>query len=225
MTVDRMRRHRVWDLPSRLSHWAIALLVFAQFSSGLFELLPMSTHLWCGYALIVVVLFRILWGFFGSDSARFSRFLRGPSAVLRYARSLSSAQPSHWPGHNPIGGWSVVLLLAFTLVQAVSGLFAGKIGDLMGPLAGRVDRDLSHALNDLHESFVWLLLLLVTTHIGAGLFYLLHKRENLIAPMFGNGRLPLEHDPNVRFASSLRALSLLSLSAIVVMALVRWGET
>lgn len=224
MNANGASRYRVWDLPSRLSHGAIVTLVFAQFASGLFELLPMSTHLWCGYALLVVVLFRILWGFFGSESARFSRFLRGPIEVLRYARTLPSTMPSHTPGHNPLGGWSVVLLLGFTLVQAGSGLFAGKPGDLMGPLANRFGRDLSHALNDLHEAFVWLLLMLVVTHIGAGLFYLLHKRENLITPMFGDGRLPLPTDPEIRFASGARAWTVLAISVTTVGAVVALGN-
>ncbi len=216
-------RYRVWDLPSRLSHWAIVILMFAQIASGLFELLPMSTHLWCGYALLVVLIFRVLWGFFGSDSARFSRFLRGPAAVLRYARTLPSTNPSHFPGHNPLGGWSVVLLLSFGLVQAVSGLFAGRPGDLVGPLVGRVSRDVSHAMEDLHESFVWLLVLLILVHIGAGLFYLLHKRENLISPMFGDGRLPLANDPAIRFAGAARAWLLLGLSVLMVAAVVGSG--
>jgi len=217
-------RYRVWDMPSRLSHGAIVILVFIQFASGLLELLPMSLHLWCGYALLAVVIFRILWGFIGSESARFSRFLRGPADMLRYARTLPSTTPSHTPGHNPLGGWSVVFLLGFTLVQALSGLFAGRPGDLVGPLVGRVGRDVSHALNDLHESFVWLLVLLVLMHVGAGLFYLIHKRENLIAPMFGDGRLPLPTDPAIRFASSGRAWALLVLSVLMVAAAVVLGN-
>src|SRR5690606_8782207 len=129
--MERREHYPVWDLPTRLSHWAIALLVLAQFGSGLFGILPMDSHLWCGYALLVALLFRILWGFVGSRSARFSHFLRGPGAVAAYARTLFSPQPSRWPGHNPLGGWSIVLMLALALAQCVTGLFTGAI-DLSG---------------------------------------------------------------------------------------------
>lgn len=217
-------KYRVWDLPSRLSHWTIAGLVLLQFGSGLFELLPMSVHIWCGYLLLAVVLFRILWGFFGSQSARFSTFLRGPAAVIRYARTIPSEKPSHWPGHNPLGGWSVVLLLALTLVQVVSGLFAGHAGEPAGPLANIADRDLAHALHDLHESLFWLLMVLVVVHVAAGVFYWLHKRENLIGPMFGNGRLGLPDDPRLQFAGSGRALLLFAISVAAVAAVVTLGD-
>src|SRR5690606_30899698 len=86
--MSTRRRFPVWDLPTRLSHWAIAVLVLVQFGSGLFEVLPMAWHLWCGYALLVALLFRVLWGFVGSPSARFGRFLHGPSALADYARRL-----------------------------------------------------------------------------------------------------------------------------------------
>jgi cytochrome b len=221
--TNQLQQYRVWDLPSRLSHWAIVILVFIQFASGLVELLPMSIHLWCGYALIVVLLFRILWGFFGSDSARFSRFLRGPSAVLRYARTLGSATPSHWPGHNPVGGWSVVLLLGLTLVQSISGLFAEKVGEITGPLVNRVARDTAHAFEELHESLYWFLMIVIVLHVTAALYYRLHKQENLIGPMFGDGRLPLRLDPAIRFAGPTRALALLALSVIAVVAVAMMG--
>lgn len=221
--TETLARYRVWDLPSRLSHWAIAILVIVQFASGLFELLPMSAHIWCGYALLVVVLFRILWGFFGSQSARFVNFLQGPGAVLRYGRTLLSEAPSRWPGHNPLGGWSVVLLLALTLVQAITGLFTGHAGEPAGPLALTADHDLAHALHDLHESLFWFLLLLVVLHIAAGLFYLLHKNENLIGPMFGDGRLPLTTDPRLSFAGMGRAVLLFAFCVAAVAIVVLMG--
>lgn len=217
-------RYRVWDLPSRLSHWLLAVLILIQFASGLFELLPMSAHVWGGYMLLVVVLFRILWGFWGSQSARFSTFLRGPAAVVCYSRTIASEKPSHWPGHNPLGGWSIVLLLGLTLVQSITGLFAQKIGEVAGPLATRVDRDTAQTLHDLHEWLHWILLMFIVIHVIAALFYLLHKRENLIGPIFGKGRLSLSSDPQLRFAGSGRALLLLSISVALVAAVVVLGN-
>lgn len=212
--------YRVWDLPTRLSHWALVILLLVQLASGLFGLLSMQIHLWCGYALLSVLLFRILWGIFGSDSARFSRFLRGPGAFFSYLRGLSEPRPGYWPGHNPAGGWSVLVLLGLTLVQSLTGLFASQYGGVSGPLAGQVDRELARSLNELHEWLYWLLLLWILVHIGVALYHLLHKRENLITAIFGHGRLQLRSDPGLGFAGAVRAWLLLAVSAASVAALV-----
>lgn len=213
-------RYRVWDLPTRLSHWAIAVLVVTQFASGLFGLLPMRWHLWCGYALLVVLLFRIVWGFVGSQSARFGQFLRGPGAVASHARTLLDPRPSRWPGHNPLGGWSILLMLSLMLTQSLTGLFTESM-DLAGPLAASVDRATARAAEDWHGLLYWPLLLLVLVHIAAGLFHLLYKRENLIAPIFGDGRLELERDPALGFAGVVRALVVLAIAIGVVAWIVR----
>jgi cytochrome b len=216
--MTTVARYRVWDLPTRLSHWAIAVLVIVQFGSGLFDVLPMDWHLWCGYALLAAVLFRIGWGFVGSPSARFGAFLRGPGAVSAYARTLFNAQPSRWPGHNPLGGWSIVLMLSLTLAQSITGLFSESI-DVIGPLAQSVDRATSRAAGDWHGWLYWPLLALVVLHIAAALTHLLHKRENLIAPIFGDGRLELEKDPGFTFAGALRALMVLAVAVAIVAAI------
>lgn len=215
-------RYRVWDLPTRLSHWAIAVLVVVQFATGLFGLLPMDWHLWCGYALLAVLLFRIVWGFVGSRSALFGQFLRGPGAVASYAHTLFDPKPSRWPGHNPLGGWSIVLMLSLMLAQSLTGLFSESI-DLAGPLAASVDRATARAAEDWHGLLYWPLLLLVLVHIAAGVFHLLHKRENLIAPIFGDGKLELERDPALSFAGSIRALVVLAIAIAVVVLIARQG--
>jgi cytochrome b len=216
MSMQAHARHRVWDLPSRLAHWALAVLVLAQFASGLFELLPMSLHVWCGYAVLTVALFRVLWGFFGSETARFRNFLRGPAGIVGYLRSLAAPPAGYHVGHNPMGGWSVVALLAFTIAQAGTGLFAGRAGAPLRDLADGLGRGTGHALADVHEWLYWLLLLLVVAHVAAAVFYLVARRQNLIAPMFGDGRLPLDRDPALRFAGNGRALVLLAISAAAV---------
>lgn len=213
-------RHRVWDLPSRLSHWALAILILAQFASGLFGLLPMTLHVWGGYAVLAVALFRVLWGFFGSQSARFRHFLRGPAEIVRYARSLGQPPEGYHVGHNPLGGWSVVALLAFTLAQAVTGLFTGRAGAPLRDQADTFGRGTGRALADVHEWLYWFLLLLVIAHVAAALFYLFVRRQNLIVPMFGDGRLPLARDPALRFAGTGRAVVLLAISVAAVAAAV-----
>lgn len=217
------QRYRVWDAPSRLSHWAITLLLLAQFASGQFGLLPMSVHVWMGYALLAVVLFRVLWGFVGSESARFTHFLRGLGAALRYLRTLSQPQPSHWAGHNPVGGWSIVLMLALMLAQAGTGLFADDRGDVRGPLAERVAPETARMLTEIHGLLHWPLLLIVLAHVAASIYYRVHKRENRIGAIFGDGSLELRTDPAVRFAGPVRALAVLAISVTAVAAIVVYG--
>lgn len=208
--------HRVWDLPTRLCHWALPWLLAAQWASGQFGLLPLASHLWLGYALLLVVVFRLLWGLVGSDSARFSHFLRGPRAVATYLGRLPGPQPTHWPGHNPLGGWAVLLLLVVTGLQVLTGLYAERRGVLAGPLAESASRGTVRAMADLHGLLHWVLLLLVLAHIAAALYYRLRKGEDRIGPMFGSGRMLLPEDPGLRFAGPWRALAVLALSLAMV---------
>lgn len=209
-------RYPVWDWPTRLCHWGLVIGLFAQFASGLFGWLPMSSHLWLGYGLLVVVLFRLIWGFVGSDSARFRQFLHGPAAVAAYLRSLGSRQPTRWPGHNPLGGWSSLALLVLTLLQSITGLFSTRRGEIEGPLVHLLSREAASWLDDLHGMLHWPLLLLVLVHIAAGFWYLLRKRENRIAPIFGDGRLHLDADPMLRTSGTVRALVVLVIALLLV---------
>lgn len=211
-----LSRYPVWDLPTRLCHWGLVTGLSAQFASGLFGLLPMATHLWLGYGLLAVVLFRLAWGFVGSDSARFSRFLYGPSAVWSYLRELGSAQPTRWAGHNPLGGWSSIALLGLTLLQSITGLFSNRRGVLDGPLIHLVSRDTAQWLDDLHGLLHWPLLLLVLTHVAASFWYLLRKHEDRIRPIFGHGRQALDADPHLTRVGVLRAWFVLALVIAVV---------
>lgn len=210
---------RIWDLPTRLCHWALVLLLAGQWASGQFGLLPIASHLWLGYALLVVVVFRILWGFVGSDSARFAYFLRGPGAVRAYLGGLGSTQATHWSGHNPVGGWSTVLILALVLVQAVTGLYAERWGVLAGPLVETVSRGTVRSLTDLHGLLHWVLLSVVAVHVAAALYYRVRKGEDRIGPIFGSGRIALPQAPVLRFAGPLRALAVLVVSLALVAAI------
>ncbi|HZW50719.1 MAG TPA: cytochrome b/b6 domain-containing protein, partial [Rudaea sp.] len=124
---------RVWDLPTRAFHWMLAVLIALQYATGEFHFLDMRWHFWFGYATLVLIAFRVLWGFLGSQTSRFADFLRGPAAVWRYLRSQSSTNLQTRVGHNPLGGWSVIALLASVSVQSVSGLFASDEIDTDGP--------------------------------------------------------------------------------------------
>ena len=181
----------VWDLPVRIFHWALVLLVISQVVTATIGGNAMEFHALGGYAILTLVLFRILWGFAGGTHARFRDFVRGPAAVARYTHKLiKGTEPIH-RGHNPLGGWSVVLMLVSLLVQATTGLFANDDVMMEGPLKKLVSGDASKLFTAIHDTNAAILLTLIVVHILAVLFYLLRRNQNLIAPMI-TGRKAIE---------------------------------
>ena len=180
-------RQRVWDLPTRLFHWAlVALIAFSWWTAKNDQL---TFHLWSGIAVLTLLVFRLLWGVFGSSTARFANFVRGPAAVGDYLRGT-------WRGigHSPLGALSVVALLGLIAVQAGMGLFASdEDGLLLGPLSGFVSGDASEEIAELHEDFFNVLLVFIGLHIAAVLFYWLARKQNLIGPMV-TGKAMLDPD-------------------------------
>lgn len=213
----------VWDLPTRLSHAAIVVLLFLQIMSGQFALLPAAWHLWVGYVLLVVVLFRLGWGIAGSESARFGPMLASLGHLPAYVPRLFSRRPTYWPGHNPVGSLSSLLLLLLLLISCATGLFIETWGEYRGPLAERVDRSTSVFLNDLHSLVRWPLYILVGVHVLAAIGYWLFKGEDRIRPIFASGRLALNQARVFDFASNRRAMLILAISLVVVGALVLLG--
>ena len=176
---------RVWDLPTRLFHWLLAGLIGFSWWSAKND--HIDWHIWSGFGILTLLLFRLLWGLFGSSTARFANFVRGPAAVYGYLRG-------EWRGigHNPLGALSVLLLLAATMAQVALGLFsADEDGLFSGPLAQLVSFDASEEITDLHEDFFNVLLVLIIVHVGAILFYAVIKRSNLVGPMI-TGRAALD---------------------------------
>jgi len=119
-------RIAVWDAPVRLFHWALAVLVVFSYASGQLGGALMPWHVRSGYAILALLLFRILWGFFGSDTARFSSFVRGPRIAIAYARETLAGRHRPVVGHNPLGGWMVVAMIVLVATQAGSGLFGRR---------------------------------------------------------------------------------------------------
>ena len=182
----------VWDLPTRLFHWTLVALMIAQWLTAEFGS-AMDWHVWGGYAILALVVFRLIWGFVGSDTVRFRDFVRGPGAALGYLKALLRGETPLYLGHNPMGGWSIVAMLALLLVQAGTGLFANDDIMIEGPLYGWGSKETSDWLTAVHRFNFNLLLLVIAVHISAVLFYLFVKRENLIHPMLsGRKHLPPE---------------------------------
>jgi cytochrome b len=181
---EEIVRVRVWDIPTRLVHWAFALLIPYAWWTATHD--QLERHRLVGYILLGLILFRLIWGFAGSAPSRFADFLRGPGGVLRYLRGESG--PAR-PGHNPIGGWSVVAMLLAILAQIVLGLFAiDEDGLESGPLSDRLDFDTSRALALIHHKLFWVIVALIALHICAILFYLVRGRNLTAAMVTGSAR-------------------------------------
>jgi len=209
----------VWDVPTRLTHWLlVVLLSFSWWSAQVAEL---GWHRYSGYAILTLVLFRLYWGFVGSSTARFKEFARGPVAVARYARSFFARNSVVAIGHNPMGGWSVLLLLALLCIQIGLGLFAVDVDGIeSGPLAQWVSFDAGRAAAKLHHRVFNVLLTFAVLHVGAVLYYQLFKKHALISAMFsGVKRLRPPVSDMPRHASVVRAAVGLVLSALVVAAI------
>jgi Cytochrome b len=208
-------RAKLWDAPVRLVHWLLVVLVAFSWWSSEDHL---NWHRWSGYAILGLVAFRILWGFAGAGAARFSSFVRGPKAVAAYVRTLPERAASATPGHNPLGGWSVIALLLVLAAQVTTGLFTVDIDAFeAGPLSHLVSYDLGRTLAELHEFCFRLLQVLVALHVAAVLFYLLYKRTNLIRPMVTGWRT-FPEDPGLASAPVWRLLASIAVAAALAFA-------
>jgi cytochrome b len=193
-------RVRVWDVPIRVCHWLIVWFVAASWWTA--ETERMEWHRYSGYALLALVAFRIYWGFFGSSTARFSQFVRGPRTIVTYLQGRWAAIP----GHNPLGALSVVALLGLLLSQIVLGLFAVDVDGIeSGPLSTYVSFDAGRVAAHWHHRVFDVLLWLIGLHVAAVLFYVFYRRENLLAAMLhGKRAFPGEQPASVQAASWLR---------------------
>lgn len=220
------KKVKLWDFPVRLFHWAlVAAIVTAWWTN---RQLMIDIHAMAGYSVLALVLFRIIWGFVGSSNARFASFVTGPNKVIGYAIKVpgGSVADLTYAGHNPAGGWMVVVLIVLVAVQAVSGLFASEDTFLFfdGPLVAHVSADLASTMNWIHHTNINLIYAMVGLHVFAALFYLVVKRENLIGAMVTGMRMvPAEiadKFAKIRFASSSVGIVILVLCGLMVWAMV-----
>jgi len=204
----------VWDAATRLFHWLTAALVVAAYVT--WRLDWMDWHARAGEAVLTLVIFRVLWGFFGSATARFAGFVASPRVALTHLAHLLRREPDRQVGHNPAGGWMVMLLLALLLVETLSGLYINNDISDQGPLTELIPAPVANAINAMHWIFWDALLAAIALHLAAILIYATAKRQNLVTPMItGWKRLP-ENVPQPRIASALRACVLIGLSALAV---------
>jgi len=232
----KLERKPVWDIYVRLFHWTLAASILFAWWSGTtggyvnetFSLLGLSLslkfdvmtwHMYAGYTVLALVLFRLMWGFAGSYYARFSEFVRSPITTARYALQMLQRREPHHLGHNPLGGWMVVALLLLAAAQASTGLFANDEIITEGPLVHLISYDLSVEITRWHKWLFDILLIAIGLHLLGVIYHQLFKREKLVQAML-HGRKPAAADaPSYPFAPFLRGLLLALVAAAIVWSL------
>jgi cytochrome b len=210
-------RVRVWDGAVRASHWLLVLLIGAAYLTEEFD--AMDWHQRIGLTVLGLIVFRLVWGLVGSRHARFTDFLRGPATVRAYLRGA-------WRGlgHNPLGGWSVLLLLLMPLGMVATGLFANDDVVFKGVLADWVDKDVSDRLTGLHHLGFDLLLGLIALHLGAIAYHRLFRGEHLVKPMLtGWKEIEAGTDDDAPGAERYRGGPFALILALTIAGLTVWG--
>lgn len=214
----------VWDIWVRLFHWALVVVITASFVTD--QVGDLDSHYIAGLGVLGLVIFRLLWGIVGSPTARFASFVKGPGAIVTYARHALRRRPSFSFGHNPAGAVMVIVLLLLLLAQAVSGLFNGDDILFEGPLYDNASGAVTSFMGRWHGLFGDIILILILVHVGVVLLYRLLKSENLLSAMIlGKARLPrpvadaVNKNGEANFASPLKALICAVIAAAVPLAI------
>ena len=218
MTAEVRATRLVWDLPLRIFHWLVVACVAASWLTHELGLEWFAWHVRVGYVTLVLVAFRIAWGFVGPRHARFASFLRGPRATFAYLRSLLRGESVVTTGHNPLGALGVVAMLALLLVQAVTGLFSNDEIFNNGPLYGYVSDAQSDRLTGLHGRNFDRLLVFLVLHVAAVAWYQFSRRIDILRPMW-TGRKPSACVPPAEGIEGHRlwlAVALVALAATVL---------
>ncbi len=183
MVESTPTKQRVWDLPLRLFHWSLVLLVTLSLYTGInggFK--EMDYHMLSGYGILTLVIFRVIWGFVGSTHSRFRSFIK-LSELIPYTRQILSRDQSDITGHNPLGALSVVAMLLVLGTQATTGLFANDDIFLEGPLVHLVEDATSDRLTTIHHFCAKALYVLIGLHLAAIAFHELYQKDRLVLPM------------------------------------------
>lgn len=194
-----MKSVLVWDWPIRVSHWLMAFLFTGLIVTGKLQGDLFQYHFYLGYGLSSVIVFRLLYGLYGSKYAKFSQFLKGPKAVFSFMKSMLNGESRVYLGHNPAGGWMVVILLLTLTFQWVSGLFTSDDIFWFGPLNQYASNDWIGQMSWIHHALPNILLALVGLHIAAVLYHELCLKERLtLAMITGKKRTDIASNFNIK---------------------------
>ncbi len=227
MLVEDQSTHvRAWDLPTRVFHWTLVLLIISAWTSFRFAEAvgdaTMKWHRYNGYAILVLVVWRLLWGFVGSSTSRWSNFVRWPWVAASYLLDTLRGRDRHFLGHNPLGTYMVLALLAAVALQGGLGLMTVEHNDVSwGPLYKLVSEETQKRISFFHVRLLnYLILPLIAAHIAANVLYGLIKKDPLIPAMITGKKRAGDYedgDAAVIVARPIaRALLCLAISAMVV---------
>ena len=221
-----MNTVRIWDLPTRLFHWLLAVSVIGLIVTAKVGGDAMNWHFRLGYVVFALLLFRLVWGFVGGRWSRFASFFPTPTRLGRYLRGR--ARPEDHAGHNPLGAFSVLAMLLVLAAQVGTGLFSDDDIAFAGPLTGLVAGSTVRAASSYHKDVGQLLVIgLVVLHLLAIAFYFFAKRKNLVRPMVTGDKTRAEAGGVTAATDGFRrralALVLIALAAGVVTWVVKLG--
>lgn len=218
-----MNKVRIWDLPTRVFHWSMVLCLVGLVVTGKIGGEAMAWHFRLGYAVLSLLLFRLVWGFMGGHWSRFTVFLVGPTGILRYLRGHNTLPSA---GHNPLGALSVLALLGFALLQVATGLISDDEIATAGPLAKIVPGAWVARATYYHNAIgQYVLYALVALHIGAMCFYYFKRKDNLVPAMWHGDKELAAPQQCARDdgTSRLLALVVFAICAGLVAGLVQWA--
>lgn len=210
----------IWDLPTRLFHWLLVLTFSALWITAELGSEYMQYHMYCGYFMLFLVIFRVIWGILGTTHAKFQSFFPTWSRLKSYLNSFKSSDDISTPGHNPFGAGMVLLMLLLLLTQAISGLFITDDVFSSGPYYGVLEGGWEKLAKRLHDICFTLLQICVALHIAAIVFYKIAKKKNLVLPMFTGNKSSedVKAEDEIKSSKIVRAL----IVAVVVAAFIYW---
>ena len=189
MTTSKRYVISVWDISIRLFHWLLVAGIGFQWFSGQEGGNIMTWHIYNGCCMLGLILYRLIWGVIGSPYARFSSFLKGPSNTLIYLKGFLKGKKHDYPGHNPLGGWMVIVLMLLVLTQGFSGLFSSDDIFTEGPFYSFVSSKTSEFFTSIHHLSFDILLGAIALHIFAVAYHGIIKKEPLIKSMLTGKKL------------------------------------
>lgn len=219
--TESTRLVRIWDLPTRVFHWGLALGALGSVITAKIGGNAMAWHFRFGYLIFTLLAFRVLWGVFGGHWSRFANFIYAPATLLRYLRGETRPEEHLDVGHSPLGAGSVFALLAVLMLQVGTGLIADDEIANAGPLVKFVSSATSSLASGWHKNFgQWIIIALVLLHLGAIAFYRIRRGRDLVGPMFSGDKAVAGDVPASADGLSRRGLALMLVA--ICAALVGW---
>jgi cytochrome b len=214
---------RVWDLPTRVFHWVLAVTIIGSIVSGHFDVL--AWHVRFGYLAFGLLLFRLVWGFLGGRWSRFASFAYHPGTLLRYLRGESHPDEHVDVGHSPLGAFSVFAMLLLLALQVATGLVADDEVSTTGPLNRYVSNAFAQTATAWHRIGQWMLIALIALHVSAIVYYRVRRDRNLVGAMLTGDKLLPVGTPAAVDGPKTRAAALLlaALAAAIVGYIVSLG--